>query len=119
MKSIKSLLPNPLVRRTQALEQLNVVLRSCVPANLVNQLSVANYTEKVLTVQATDHIWATNARYQQRELLRCLNARSASNFTELRITVRPAPAPTPPSRAPNPERARVLAALRKIARSLD
>lgn len=119
MKPIESLLPDPLVRRTQTLEQLNVVLRSCAPANLVDQLSVANYTDKFLTVQATDHIWATNARYQQHELLRCLNARAAANFTELRITVRPAPAPTPPSRAPNPERTRVLAALRKIARSLD
>ena len=80
-----------LLRRAEAVESLNALVRGHLAAPLDQHCRVANLKNGVLTLQTESPAWAARLRYTVPQLLAALRAdpRLESAFTTIRVSVVP------------------------------
>lgn len=125
-------LASRLLDQARLLQAMTFSLRQYLAAPLAQHCWVAAPRDRILVLVTDGPVWATQLRYQQREILKVLNTEFRLQLNRVRIRIGPPPTPDPAAR-PGPrlsaEAARVLesaaasiedpglsAAMRRLAR---
>ena len=79
-----------LINKASRLIELDKLLKTVLPEEMVPHCRVMNYQNQVLTIETDSGAWATTLRYQERDLVRrLLPYRELSDLRQVIAKVRP------------------------------
>ncbi len=100
MRPLNRLISPQLLNRARAIQAMTFSLRAHLGRPLAEHCWVGGHSGPVLTLVTDGGVWATQLRYQQREIYKLLNSEFGLKLNKLRIKI------ASPRAAPKPPRAR-------------